>query len=712
MSWGGYETKLKLSDMEQCFIYGNIADAEVETNNGAGKSSLTQTILWCLFGQTMYDSKGDDILNWFTDSNCQVTLKFKDGSELTRIRTRKGTTELLLSKASKEIINCTLSTTTNQQKQLEKELGVDFDIFSRSVFFNQYKRPWLDMGDQSRKQILEKIMGIDRLSVYAKVAKKKRDRIELEQEKAKARLESINTTKGSLIKQLDSAKEASDKFEETRADRHAEKIEEAEDYEKQAKQHKAIDIKKLTAKWSIIDKINQHIESIKSKIEAIEDQIGEAEKQVDNADTAYKRAVADLDSAHTKATRAMMDKWMDAKGVLEKASSAKTSILEKHSYGLKSELSEANGTIKSLKSRVELWENKSGKICAECEQTVPATHAKGKIDPIRAEWQTAEDEFARLSKAIEKCTSEIAAEETACKKADKQTEDAYGQKIVEADEALTADKKSARTNRDEDKQKASEDKKRLIKEKEDLEATLEKVKKKVESNKPDMTVKEATAKNSQKKTLLDAAAKSIKEAEGALNEPNMHVKVASDLKCDIISQDEKAKAERRNIDNYNIVYKHLDYIYKAYSDRRKIKSFLISRHRPFFNSRLHYYLEMFGLDVRLSLTDSLALTSNLWGYNMQSGGERSRTDLSFMFAVYDLDEGIHGRQSNILVLDEPDKGLDSAGIQALINIIQNNLAVRFESIFVISHNRCFRDVFPHQAFVERSDRFSYLSDIR
>jgi DNA repair exonuclease SbcCD ATPase subunit len=162
----------------------------------------------------------------------------------------------------------------------------------------------------------------------------------------------------------------------------------------------------------------------------------------------------------------------------------------------------------------------------------------------------------------------------------------------------------------------------------------------------------------------------------------------------------------------DIILNHLQYIHKAYSDRKKIKSYLIGKHQPYFNTRLHHYLDLFNLDIKVSLTDSLGIESNLWGYDFQSGGERGRTDLAFMFAVFDLHQGIHGPQSNMLVLDEPEKALDEAGRQTLISVIKDDLAMRFETIFIISHSDCFRDMFPHQITVERTDRFSHITDIR
>jgi DNA repair exonuclease SbcCD ATPase subunit len=138
LSWGPYTTTLQLAEMEQCFIFGIIADQPEGRSNGAGKSSLMQAIPWILSGKTIYNQNpGDKVLNWFSTSNAKGTLRFKNGDELTRIRTRQGDTELLFRRGGQEIINCTLSTTSNQQRVLDNELKFDYDLFCGSVLLRR-----------------------------------------------------------------------------------------------------------------------------------------------------------------------------------------------------------------------------------------------------------------------------------------------------------------------------------------------------------------------------------------------------------------------------------------------------------------------------------------------------------------------------------------------------------------------------------------------
>jgi DNA repair exonuclease SbcCD ATPase subunit len=167
----------------------------------------------------------------------------------------------------------------------------------------------------------------------------------------------------------------------------------------------------------------------------------------------------------------------------------------------------------------------------------------------------------------------------------------------------------------------------------------------------------------------------------------------------------------REIERYESLNRHCAYIGNAYTDRRKIKSFVFAEHVPFINSRLNHYLDVFGLDVKIELTESLGVTSNFWSYDFQSGGERKRTDVAFMLAAFDFHEQVYGRQCNILVLDEVDGRLDDDGIDSLINIIKNELANRVETILIVSHRDLMKDVFSREIKVTRNSRFSTLEVI-
>ena len=713
LSWGTYPTVLKLSGMEQCFILGQVADQPDGASNGAGKTSLMQAIVWALSGKTVYNSNpGDKVLNWFSDGAASVRLDFKNGDYVHRVRTRDGTTELAYCKNSRDIIDCTLSTTSNQQRLLENELNYDHDVFCGSVFFSQYRQPWLAMQDQSRKQAFERIMGIDRLTIYAEVAKRKIDKAQTEQDKLRNKATNIQSVIESLTNQLTATQQACDAFETNRQTRHAAKIQEAAELTTSLQNIESIDIEKLQQRWTIVEKIKKLIGQLEDQITAAD---AERTKCLNNKPVALQKASNQAAQERNAINAAQYEKKNEYHKNLidaERARNAKIATINIKKLDIQTKASENQGAIQSLDKTITKWREKAGKICTECEQELPPAYTASKIDTIEANKLT----LQKLAKEFENNIKQYGLEI-------KHAEDDYLQVKSEIDKLVVAvDTDAAVALSDieirleaavEVIEKASEAQlEKLNTQKLQIQNKVQAAKSKLADNTPELTIPEALAKNTRRDTVLSTIGRLNQEAAGILTESNVQTTLIDNLEANITNKGSELTEAQKQIGIYDVVIKHLTYIHRAYSDRKRIKSYLISRHRPYFNSRLHHYLDLFNLDIRISLTDSLGVESNLWGYDFQSGGERGRTDLSFMFAVFDLHQGVHGPQCNILVLDEPEKALDEAGRQVLINIIKNDLATRFESIFVISHSDCFRDVFPHQITIERTDRFSHITDIR
>jgi len=715
ISWGPYNSTLKLAGMEQCFIVGNVLDRDdaYGKSNGSGKSSMMQAILWCLSGKTVYNQNpGDKILNWFSSGNAKVGLRFKNGDELTRIRTRQGDTELLFRRGTQEIINCTLSTTGNQQRLLDKELKFDYSLFCGSVFFSQYRQPWLAMQDQARRQAFERIMGIDRLSIYAEVAKDKYDRALAEQEKRKTKIAGFQSTITTLMQQFETAQSSSSTFESSRNERRAAKIKLAKEYEEKAAKCVLIDTIALAKKWTIVDKINAKISEIQSQITAADTGITSAETTRLNTIMRLRQEAQTAKDVASQSSDTEEESIQDTCDAATKVKQSEIDALNKQILAIQSKKAIQDGVISSQNAIIKRWEDKAGKICVECERELPQDYANSKIDGPKSVKATAEHEILKLQKDIGALEAKIAKINKQIEKLESQAEADIAAASAKSVAAIAAIDKQLETSISDANTLAASAKADLQVKKKQLEHLTVATKKKLEITKPEITVNEANATNSQRDTLLGSMRQALKDAEDITAEKNTHTKSIIELGQEIKKNEDQVKAEQKDLATYDIILTHLLYIQKAYSDRRKIKSYLISRHQPYFNSRLHHYLDLFSLDIKVSLTDSLGIESNLWGYDFQSGGERGRTDLAFMFAVFDLHQGIHGPQCNILVLDEPEKALDESGRQMLISVIKDDLATRFESIFIISHSDCFHDVFPHQITVERTDRFSHITDIR
>lgn len=242
----------------------------------------------------------------------------------------------------------------------------------------------------------------------------------------------------------------------------------------------------------------------------------------------------------------------------------------------------------------------------------------------------------------------------------------------------------------------------------ELLSQIKKIETALVDRRPDTTLEDVRSIENRWKNHNSEHARLKANADRVAKEQNPHEVSIAEVEKRIAKAKLDIENAEKELQRSELLNKHYHYVYKAYNDRTKIKGFIFRDHIPFINSRLRHYLEVFDLDIKIELTEALGITSNMWGYEFESGGERKRTDVAFMLAMFDFHEQMYGRQCNVLVLDEVDGRLDDDGIDALINIIKTDLAHRVETILVISHRNLMFDTFPREMRVIRKDRFSTL----
>lgn len=142
--------------------------------NGSGKSSLSNKgLLWTLFGQTAYGTKGDSVINRHTKSKAittmgEVVFEGVDGRTYTITRTRNpnklkfecGTADL------------TMRNESETQTLINRSLGRDFKTFVQTEFFGQGRKDsYPELTPAQQKDILEQILPMDKLSAWSDKAK-------------------------------------------------------------------------------------------------------------------------------------------------------------------------------------------------------------------------------------------------------------------------------------------------------------------------------------------------------------------------------------------------------------------------------------------------------------------------------------------------------------------------------------------------------------
>lgn len=597
MSYGDYDSHLELNSLGQCLITGEVVGEDksvfddsglgsIKKSNGAGKSTIPNVILWTLFGRTMHSANpGDKVVNWFTGKDCRCKLTFKNGDYIIRTRRTNGHNELIYVKDGDEtsLTSDTLSTSKNQQTELNRAFGLDWDLLCGSMFFNQYSKPWMEMADQTRKKAIERALHVDRFEYRSKIAKGKCDIIDDEIKKLRYKIKSFNEERDRLSDEHKRVSEALTRFDSGRQERQKKALQDAIIEKQRRDEIKRPDLDKLKAKWGVVDKIKNMI------------------KDMQNQANIHSRKIGNLE-----------------------------------------------GTASSIRQRIKLWHNKSGKICGSCEQDVTKSYTATKIEPIQKELDEILLKIDNETKELENILMKIGVSN------------------------------------------------------ENLQKSL-----------PKLTIADASNIHREWENHDRELARLKNLANSIVNEENPHMATIDRLNELIEKCNNNITIAEKEIERKDYLNRHYNYIHKAWNDRTKIKSFIFQDHIPYINNRLKHYLNIFGLDIQIELTNALGISSNMWGYDFESGGERKRTDVAFMLAMFDFHEQMYGRQSNVLVLDEVDGRLDDDGIDSLIGIIKNDLGDKVETVMVISHRNMMHDTFAKEMKITRmgSDEFRGFSQL-
>jgi len=704
LSYGDYITKIKLDGLGPTLIVGDRSDGpkDLGKSNGAGKSSITAAILWALFGRTFSLGKpGDKVVNWSVGKNCCVTIRTADGWEITRTRKMEGRNELSIEKDGEDR---TLSTPTNTQRFLNDHFGLDFDIFTSSVFFGQFSKPFLEMSDAKRRAALERLLNLDKLNVWASVAKEKTDKIDIQLSKCAGKITSQNDELGRLRGQKADIEHLIKEFDAEKA--FAIKRGEDSIAEKQAELDAIVipDIDKLKSRWEAIKKIIDRLAQYEDKKRRLQSSIENLRGMEDTNESSRLVMESQLKQAKSydlielETTHKRNDETRHRK-----------SELESDFNKLKRELSEKQVELEHHLSRIEKWEKESGKICYNCEQEITTEHVANQCEPIRSKIAELENSIVGISGHIEELEKSI-----------DELPEIISVVSIEDAKNINAATESIRNeiNKLNDAQgNCTSEIKEIEKEIKSIERLVDRVQEQMKSAIPDTTLDEALALES-KRTLVEQEISNLNaNLSKQKDEANPHQKSLDLIESQIkrvealLTETEKAKIK------LYALYSHLSYIKSAYKDRNKIKSFILLNLIPILNRRIQYYLEAFNCDFAMEFTPSLSVLPSKWDYSLCSGGERKRIDMAMMFGLYDLYIHMYGQQCSLMVLDEVDGRLDAEGIESFIDIIYNDFhdnsdtKPRPGTILVISHRPEMLDAFPTKIMVKKREGFSFIESI-
>jgi DNA repair exonuclease SbcCD ATPase subunit len=148
----------------------------IEGPNGVGKSSIPDSISWCLFGKTIRGIEGDAIINRKIKNNCKVEVRLTHQAydyTITRYRKHEEFGNRLMYEkkgtVTHDIKNVEKGTLAITEAALADDLGIDFDLFQCTVLFGQGTTfNFVNESNAEQKKILSKIMKVNFIHQHAK----------------------------------------------------------------------------------------------------------------------------------------------------------------------------------------------------------------------------------------------------------------------------------------------------------------------------------------------------------------------------------------------------------------------------------------------------------------------------------------------------------------------------------------------------------------
>lgn len=156
-------------------VEGLNKDSAGASSNYSGKSSLLESIVWCLYGKTIRKITAGEVVNNKAKDPCVVSMEMEIDEKqyvISRMRYKgkHGTQRLTIKLEGEDI-----TPTEKPQILLDSLLGLDYDAFINvCVFAHNAQFRFIQLPNSKQKEIIESLIGFgDRFDKYLAVAKEK-----------------------------------------------------------------------------------------------------------------------------------------------------------------------------------------------------------------------------------------------------------------------------------------------------------------------------------------------------------------------------------------------------------------------------------------------------------------------------------------------------------------------------------------------------------
>jgi len=162
-------------EFNSALLIGN-SEGDYTKSNGSGKSSIFESILWCIFNKSRAGVM-NDVVKWGeTDCSVEFVFSIKDVKyKIIRTRNRVNSSsevEFFKENSLGDWQDMSGSTSSLTNSNIEQEIKTDYKTFINSVYFRQNDiSEFAEAEPFKKKEILKNIIDISRWDQYEKSAK-------------------------------------------------------------------------------------------------------------------------------------------------------------------------------------------------------------------------------------------------------------------------------------------------------------------------------------------------------------------------------------------------------------------------------------------------------------------------------------------------------------------------------------------------------------
>eukprot|EP01125_Pyxidicula_operculata_P020453 TRINITY_DN7559_c0_g1_i1.p1 TRINITY_DN7559_c0_g1~~TRINITY_DN7559_c0_g1_i1.p1 ORF type:complete len:1128 (+),score=226.98 TRINITY_DN7559_c0_g1_i1:11-3394(+) len=608
----------------------------IEGANGSGKSTIFEALVWCHFGEFLRSGmmKNDCINDQAKE--CCVRVEYKNGFVIERIR-KKGasdslkTYKLTYDDEKKENVLVYLAENEkgelkNSQQRINSILGIDYDIFTKSVVMGQnIVNNFLSGSQQQRRTIIEQTLGLEKLNIYYDTAKNLR--VEVEQ-----KIADLVNSENRIRKELNEFEDVTKKYQN-----------EYESLQSSLKENN----QKLTEHESRKD---EELKELKNDIKTKSAQIVVLSDNLVSSEQKYNQLSTICGETATERIKSLKNQINEYSNQLLDMKSSHYHILD-HLNKFNNKTCPTCG--QSIKNDHNMLHEDS-LIKLTCEKLKTWSVGVDQIDLLMKE-TTSEKVYETIKALIETCISETEKKSSCLEYEIKQ----HDQRL---DEQKTEFEKIQKIKMD-------------IKYYElDIIGSEKKILM-IDSN-AQINLNSITNQIAMITSKLQSIEQVSKDYEQLRSSKQVELNTATTNLSHLLSKYDLLKFWELSLDKKS----------KIASGFPTLRAFVFDDSIKDLNIILQSYIEQLSVDYNRDMTCTLNSDLDIVeNYAKRSGGERKRTDLAVLFSLFEMVLDNSGYRPSFIMLDEVFDALDVNGRSAVQSVL-NTLSKKLNKIFMITHS--------------------------